>query len=103
MQTLPGIDCRGMTVAAAGQCLMERYSAAPPGASFSALLTAYAPGLRMWLLEAGAWENITTHDRSPRRGDPLFAVVGRAKSSYLERSTGGDNRPANASPRASAS
>ena len=54
MQTLPGIDCRGMTVAAAGQCLMERYNTAPPGASFSALLTAYPPGLRMWLLEVGA-------------------------------------------------
>jgi hypothetical protein len=37
--------------------------------------------VRQWLHEAGMWEDITTHDRSPRRGDPLFAVVGRARPS----------------------
>ena len=31
-----------------------------------------------WMREAGAWEDVTAHDRSPRRGDPLYAVVGRA-------------------------
>ncbi len=34
-----------------------------------------------WLREAGTWEDITAHDRSPRRGDPLYAVVGRASPS----------------------
>jgi hypothetical protein len=34
--------------------------------------------VRQCLKEAGTWEDITTHDRSPRRGDPLYAVVGRA-------------------------
>jgi SAM-dependent methyltransferase len=33
-----------------------------------------------WLKEAGAWDHITTLDRSPRGwGDPLYAVVGRVK------------------------
>jgi SAM-dependent methyltransferase len=30
------------------------------------------------LKAAGAWDRITTYDRSPRLGDPLYAVVGRA-------------------------
>lgn len=34
--------------------------------------------VRRFLLAAGGWDNIELLDRSPRTGDPLFAVVGRA-------------------------
>ena len=34
--------------------------------------------VRHFLLAAGGWDNIELLDRSPRTGDPLFAVVGRA-------------------------
>jgi len=35
-----------------------------------------------WMREAGTWDDITAHDRSPRQGDPLYAVVGRASPSF---------------------
>ena len=31
-----------------------------------------------YLVDAGNWRDITRLDRSPRRGDPLYAVIGRA-------------------------
>lgn len=31
-----------------------------------------------WLKQAGNWEQIEKHNRSPLSGDPLYAVVGRA-------------------------
>ncbi|MFD1469142.1 class I SAM-dependent methyltransferase [Hymenobacter caeli] len=35
--------------------------------------------VRQFLLAAGGWEGIELLDRSPRTGDPLFAVVARAE------------------------
>ena len=37
--------------------------------------------VEQYLRAAGAWTDIQTLDRSPRRagGDPLYAVIGRAK------------------------
>jgi DNA-binding beta-propeller fold protein YncE len=49
------IDCRGKaTVSAAGSAIVARYNSARPGERFEALVSELAPGLRMWLLEAGA-------------------------------------------------
>jgi DNA-binding beta-propeller fold protein YncE len=48
------IDCRGKPVPAVGRELIEHYNAASPGDCFMARLDAYPPGLRIWLLEAGA-------------------------------------------------
>lgn len=48
------IDCRGKPVPAVGRELIEHYNAASPGERFMARLDAYPPGLRIWLLEAGA-------------------------------------------------
>lgn len=31
-----------------------------------------------WLNQAGNWDRIEKHNRSPQRGDPLYAVVGHA-------------------------
>jgi YVTN family beta-propeller protein len=48
------IDCRGKPVPEVGRALIEHYNAARPGERFMARLDAYPPGLRIWLLEAGA-------------------------------------------------
>jgi YVTN family beta-propeller protein len=48
------IDCRGKSAPEAGRALIEHYNAAGPGERFMARLDAYPPGLRIWLLEAGA-------------------------------------------------
>lgn len=48
------LDCRGKTTSETGRALIEGYNAARPGSHFSAQLDAYPPGLKLWLLEAGA-------------------------------------------------
>jgi DNA-binding beta-propeller fold protein YncE len=50
METL---DCRGQDTPTAGRALIARYNAAAPNTHFHALVDGLAPGLRMWLLEAG--------------------------------------------------
>ena len=47
------MDCRGSSVAAAGRSIIERFNACAPGERFDVLLDTLAPGLRVWLLEAG--------------------------------------------------
>lgn len=54
------LDCRGRPVSETGAALIARYNASQPGETYSALVDEWGPGLRMWLLEAGA-----RHDVSP--------------------------------------
>lgn len=75
------IDCRGKPVPEVGRALIEHYNAARPGERFMARLDAYPPGLRVWLLEAGArhsaeaaldgkggWWLTVRRDASPAQG-----------------------------------
>ncbi len=48
------LDCRGKDASATAQAIIARYNAAAPGTRLEALVDALTPGLRMWLLEAGA-------------------------------------------------
>lgn len=45
-----------------------------------------------YLVDAGNWRDITQLDCSPRRGDPLYAVIGRANPQPRERGRG-NSRP----------
>jgi len=89
------LDCRGWTVPRTGAALIARYNASQPGETYSALVNEWGPGLRMWLLEAGARHDVVpcneglrvTIERSPspaqgtipgvhhivRRGDDVWA------------------------------
>ena len=57
-----------------GQEIIERYNAAQPGSRFEARVDELGPGLRMWLLEAGARHTAT------REGDGWRLVVERRAS-----------------------
>lgn len=48
------LDCRGWTVSQIGTALIARYNEAQPGERYAARVEEWGPGLRMWLLEAGA-------------------------------------------------
>jgi len=48
------LDCRGMGDREAGVAILEAYNAAGIDSEFSALVDPFGPGLRMWLIEAGA-------------------------------------------------
>ena len=52
------LDCRGWTVARTGAELIARYNAALAGERYTALVDDWTPGLRMWLLEAGARHDV---------------------------------------------
>lgn len=75
------IDCRGKSAPEAGRALIEHYNAVRAGERFMARLDAYPPGLRIWLLEAGArhsaeaaldgkggWWLTVRRDASPAQG-----------------------------------
>lgn len=61
-----------------GQEIIDRYNAAPPGTRFEARVDELGPGLRMWLLEAGArhtatrgrdgWRLVVERRASPAQG-----------------------------------
>jgi 6-phosphogluconolactonase (cycloisomerase 2 family) len=61
-----------------GQAIIDRYNAAPPGTRFEARVDELGPGLRMWLLEAGArhtatrerdaWRLVIERRASPAQG-----------------------------------
>jgi len=48
------LDCRGWTVPQTGAALIARYNEAQPRERYTARVDDWGPGLRMWLLEAGA-------------------------------------------------
>lgn len=48
------LDCRGKGASEAGRAILARFNGASPGTRFEARVDAYAPALRVWLLEAGA-------------------------------------------------
>ncbi|HEY5899322.1 MAG TPA: hypothetical protein VIV54_17270, partial [Burkholderiales bacterium] len=72
------VDCRHKSVPEAGSAIIARYNAAAPGERFDALVSELAPGLKMWLLEAGArhavhwdgddWRLIFERRASPAQG-----------------------------------
>jgi DNA-binding beta-propeller fold protein YncE len=49
-----GLDCRGKSLPETGRAVIERFNALAPGAQFEVCVDAYAAGLRIGLLEAGA-------------------------------------------------
>jgi DNA-binding beta-propeller fold protein YncE len=56
------LDCRGWTVPRTGGALIAHYNASLPGERYSALVDEWGPGLRMWLLEAGARHDVSACD-----------------------------------------
>lgn len=86
------LDCRGQDTPTAGKAIIARYNAAAPGARFQARLDALTPGLRLWLLEAGArhtaskeedgWRITVERRASPAQGSipGLHHVVARRGS-----------------------
>lgn len=72
------LDCRGWPVSRTGAALIERYNAAQPGDRYAARVDDWGPGLRMWLLEAGArhdaiaedggWRVVIERSGSPAQG-----------------------------------
>jgi YVTN family beta-propeller protein len=53
-QTVYTIDCRGKSLPETGRTIIERFNALESGAHLEACVDAYAAGLKVWLLEAGA-------------------------------------------------
>jgi DNA-binding beta-propeller fold protein YncE len=86
------IDCRGRPMPAAGRMLLSHYNACIPGDRFRAWLDDYSPGMRMWLLEAGArheskrvpegWQLTVARALSPAQGlvPGVHHVVARGDS-----------------------
>ncbi len=66
------MDCRSSSVAQAGRSIIARFNACAPGERFDVLLDTLAPGLRVWLLEAGIRHVIAS------QGDALCMTIRRA-------------------------
>lgn len=56
------LDCRGWTVPKIGAVLIARYNESRPGERYAARVDDWSPGLRMWLLEAGARHELSACD-----------------------------------------
>ena len=75
------LDCRGQAVPQVGAALIARYNAARPGERYAALVDDWSPGLRMWLLEAGARVDATRGESGwqldvQRSGSPAQGTMG---------------------------
>ena len=55
------LDCRGTPYPEAGSAIIESYNMLTAGARMEVTLDAYPAGLRVWLLEAGAWHTTERH------------------------------------------
>jgi len=78
MQTVV-LECHGMSVPETGAAIFKFYNGLKEGDAFDAVVGAYPPGLRMWLIEGGAkheaaqqddggWRLTITRGLSPGQG-----------------------------------